>query len=958
MRFITLLVLLCLLAPALCWGQKLSLTAEEQAYLLQHPTLTVIFDRDYPPFEYLENGELQGFTRGLMELVEQRIGVHLRFVAPATWTQALEWMRQGEADIVTSVAYTPERTQFLLFTKPYLFLPLGIIVRKESPWSDMESLRGRTIVLIRNYAASEKIRHDYPDHARFTEVDTIAEALMQVAFGEADAAIHNTVVAASILHRLGMTTLRVTQLLKDTENLGLATRRDAPLLASILDKTLASISPEEWETLRQRWLPAEQPMDPAVRRALVLAAAVGAALLGTLAAAAFLLTRRLRARMRELESAHTQKQSALRRLEIALEATGAGIWEHDTRSGAEFHSENWYRMLGYTPPEDAAGGYGLWRKLVHPDDLPQAEANFLGFLQDPQQSRFTARFRMRTADGSWRWILSFAQALTRDATGAPTRVVGVHLDIHDQEETRQQLMRSKRRLQAVLEHVPLAFGLFRRTEAGDFIIEDSNPAATEILGVDTRAMIGSSLLDAFPRLGSTRLPQLLHLVIDQKSPHIEEDFPYLNRLNQEHFYTIIAFPVGADLAGVFFRDITTSRLARQETEDALRLFTAVFHLSPEALALVDARKNILHANSTFVQLAASAEALPQTLDEIAILPTALCTALCTAVFEQGETIRQEAQGMRADATPMPLAITARPLVLHGETHMLLALRDMTEHHRIQELLVQTEKMLSLGGIAAGIAHEINNPLGIILQNAQNAELRLRPDFPKNRQVAEELGVTLEDVHRYVTARGIPNFLADIRDAGGRAAGIVRTMLDFGRKSESRRTICAVHDMLETAISLASKDYDLKKHYDFRRITIERDYAPTLPPVFVAQTEIEQIFLNLLRNAAHALHEAPPAEGPRIRITTRHHQGMVRIRIADNGPGIPAEVLPHIFEPFFTTKPPGHGTGLGLAVSYFIAQNHSGRLWAESEPGHGAVFFLELPTPEPTPSKEVACASSS
>jgi PAS domain S-box-containing protein len=615
-------------------------------------------------------------------------------------------------------------------------------------------------------------------------------------------------------------------------------------------------------------------------------------------------------------------------------------------------------MLGYTPPEDAAGGYGLWRKLVHPDDLPQAEANFVRFLQDPQQSRFTARFRMRTADGSWRWILSFAQALTRDATGAPTRVVGVHLDIHDQEETRQQLVRSKLRLQAVLEHVPLAFGLFRRTEAGDFIIEDSNPAATEILGVDTRAMIGSSLLDAFPRLGSTRLPQLLHLVIDQKSPHIEEDFPYLNRLNQEHFYTIIAFPVGADLAGVFFRDITTSRLARQETEDALRLFTAVFHLSPEALALVDGQKNILHANAAFAQMVAHEAPLPPSLEAVPLLAPELRASLYAAVFEKGETVRRDAQGMRADATPMPLAITARPLVLHGETHMLLALRDMTEHHRIQELLVQTEKMLSLGGIAAGIAHEINNPLGIILQSAQNAELRLRPDFPKNRQVAEELGVALEDVHRYVTARGIADFLADIRDAGGRAAGIVRTMLDFGRKSESRRTICAVHDMLETAISLASKDYDLKKHYDFRRITIERDYAPALPPVFVAQTEIEQIFLNLLRNAAHALHEAPPAEGPRIRITTRHHQGMVRIRIADNGPGIPAKVLPHIFEPFFTTKPPGHGTGLGLAVSYFIAQNHSGRLWAESEPGHGAAFFLELPTPEPTPSKEVACASSS
>ncbi len=946
MRSITLLVLLCLLAPALCWAQKLSFSAEEKAYLLQHPTLTVVFDRNYPPFEYLENGELQGFTRGLMELVEQRIGVHLRFVAPNTWTEALERMRQGEADIVTSIAFTPERAQFLLFTKPYLSLPLGIIVRKESPWSDMESLRGRTIALVRNYAGSVKVRRSLPDdYARFIEVGTVAEALMKVAFGEADAAIHNTAVAADVIHRLGMTTLRMAQFLDHRVDLGLATRRDAPLLASILDKTLASISPEEWQALRQRWLPAELPMDPAVRRALILAAAVGAAALAILAAIALALTRRLRTRMRELEAAHALEQSALQRLQIALEATGAGVWEHDTRTGTESHSDNWYRMLGYTPPEGETNGYSQWRKLVHPEDLPQAEANFVRFLEDPQQSRFTARFRMRAADGSWRWVLSFAQALTRDAAGTPTHVVGVHLDIHDQEETRQQLIRSKQRLQAVLEHVPMAFALFRRTQEGTIHIEDANPAATETIGMDALPTLGRPLFDAFPRLERTRLPQILHMVLDQNIPHIEEDFAYTNRLGHERFYTVIAFPVETDLAGIFFRDVTAQRLTRQEREDALQLFTAVFHLSPEALVLVDGQKNILHANTAFAQMVAPEGPLPPSLEAVPLLAPELRASLSAAVFEKGETVRRDAQGMRADATSMPLAITARPLVLHGETHMLLALRDMTDHHRMQELLVHTEKMLSLGGIAAGIAHEINNPLGIILQSAQNAELRLRPDFPKNRQVAEELGVSLDDVHRYLTARGIPGFLADIRDAGGRAAGIVRTMLDFGRKSESRRTICAVHDMLETAISLASKDYDLKKHYDFRRITIERDYAPALPPVFVAQTEIEQIFLNLLRNAAHALHEAPPAEGPCIRITTRHHQGVVRIHIADNGPGIAPEVLPHIFEPFFTTKPPGHGTGLGLAVSYFIAQNHGGRLWAESSPGHGAVFFLELPAAE-------------
>lgn len=944
----TLLCLLILLAPVLGWAQPLSLTPDERAYLVQHPTLTIVFDRDYPPFEYLENGELQGFTRSLMDLIQQRLGVHFRFVAPPTWTQALETMRNGKGDIVTSIAYTPERAQFLTFTKPYISLPLGIIVRKESPWSDMESLRGRTIVLIRNYAESEKIRRDFSDHAQFLEEDTITKALMKVAFAEADAAIHNTVVAAHIIQRLGITTLRVSQLWDQGEDLSLACRRDAPLLGSILDKALASISKEEWEALHQRYLPAQERMAPEVRRALTLAAILGTTLLIVLTATALLLTRRLRARMRELKAAHALEQAALRHLEVALEATGAGVWEHNTITGAESHSETWYRMLGYTPPENETDGDAIWRKLVHPDDLSSVETAFFRFLEDPQAPRFTARFRMRAADGSWRWILSFAQALERNAANTPTHVVGIHLDIHEQEETRQQLLRSKQRLQAVLEHVPLAFALFRRTQEGAFLIEDANLAAMEAIGIDAHTMLGRSLFETFPHLGRTRLPQILHRVLDQKTPHMDEDFPSTNRQNSERIYAIIVFPVSTDLVGIFLRDVTARHLARQETEDSLRLFTAIFHLSPEALVLVDSQKNILYANSAFAQLISSTEALPQTLDDVSMLSAELRTDICTAVFEQNTILRREAQCIR-DGAVIPLTITARPVVLHGKTHMLLALRDMTEHYRIQELLVQTEKMLSLGGIAAGIAHEINNPLGIVLQNAQNAELRLRPDFPKNRQVAEELGVCLDDVQRYITARGIPEFLADIHEAGSRAASIVRTMLDFGRKSESQRSLCAVHDMMETAISLASKDYDLKKHYDFRRITIEREFAPSLPPVFVAQTEIEQIFLNLLRNAAQALHKAPPLEGPRIRITTSHHNGMVRVCIADNGPGMPPEILAHIFEPFFTTKPPGQGTGLGLAVSYFIVQNHGGRLWAESTPGQGAAFFLELPiAPEPSP----------
>ncbi len=923
------------------WAAPVELTAEEQTYLAQHSPLTVVFDRDYPPFEYLENGEFQGFTRGLLDLLEARIGVRLRRVAPATWTQALEWMRRGEADIITSIVRTPEREGYLLFTKPYFSLPLAILTRKDAPWTGIDSLHGRTIILVRNYAESELIRQRYAGRAQFIEVDTISEALLRLAFGEADAAVHNSVVAAHLISHLGLTTLHTTPLIQQVEDLCLAVRRDAPLLASILDKALASITPEEWEALRQRWLPVIQPIHPDTRRFLTLAGVIGLGLLVATTITALVLSWRLRIRVRQLHTAHRETHRALQRLQVALEASKAGIWEHDCTSGEESHETSWYRMLGYPVPQDQRNGYAEWRSLVHPDDLPAAEAAFQDFLRDPDKERYTSRFRIQAADGTWRWILSFGQAMERDDAGRPLRVVGIHLDIHAIETTRQQLLHSERQLRAILHHVPLAFGLFRRTPEGQWVIEDYNPAASQTMEIDAADVLGRPLLEVFPRLKQTPFVEMLDATLEYGTPHIQDAQPYTTRLGQQRFYAIIAFPVPTGLVGVFFRDVTEQHRSQEATEDALKLFTTVFHLSPEALALVDKTGRILHANAEFTRLTDTSATLPEYIGSISLFSERLAE-LHNLVLLQGQTLRRELEVGRPDGTRIPLVVIARPLSLHGESHMLLALRDMTEHHRVQELLVQTEKMLSLGGIAAGIAHEINNPLGIILQSAQNAELRLRPDFLKNRQIAEELGVNLDDLSRYLEARGIPGFLADIREAGGRAATIVRTMLDFSRKSESKRALVAVHEMIENAISLASKDYDLKKHYDFRQITIERDFAAKLPPVFVSQTEIEQVLLNLLRNAAQALHEAPPADGPRIRITTRANAGTIHLTVTDNGPGIPPAIGARIFEPFFTTKPPGQGTGLGLAVSYFIVQNHGGRLWVESQPGQGASFHLELP----------------
>lgn len=288
-------------------------------------------------------------------------------------------------------------------------------------------------------------------------------------------------------------------------------------------------------------------------------------------------------------------------------------------------------------------------------------------------------------------------------------------------------------------------------------------------------------------------------------------------------------------------------------------------------------------------------------------------------------------------------VTIYPLAGEGIEGAVIRLDDVTARRRLEEMMIQSEKMLSVGGLAAGMAHEINNPLGGILQSVQVIQRRIGTDSPASQDAAQAMGCTLEGVRGFLERREILAMLGGIRQSAERAAHIVSDMLEFSRKSEAPYAPVDIKEILNKAVELSSKDYDLKKCYDFRKICIDRVFDPQVPPVPCSASQIQQVLINLLRNAAQAMNQNPKDKTPKIALRVRQEGETVRIEVEDNGPGMDEVSRKRIFEPFFTTKVPGAGTGLGLSVSYFIiTENHGGSMEVESEPGRWTRFILHLP----------------
>ena len=291
-------------------------------------------------------------------------------------------------------------------------------------------------------------------------------------------------------------------------------------------------------------------------------------------------------------------------------------------------------------------------------------------------------------------------------------------------------------------------------------------------------------------------------------------------------------------------------------------------------------------------------------------------------------------------------ITIYPLTHEETAGAVIRIDDVTMRVRLESSMIQNEKMSSLGKLAAGTAHEINNPLSTILQNVQNIERRLFDDLPMNDATAEQAATSLEAVQQYARERHIDRLLNAIRSDGARAAAIVSRMLGFSRQTnptDSKPT--NLNNLVEEAITLAQYALYGDNPYGHVAVKVDTEFDPDLPDILAAGNELQQVIINLIQNAVHAAGEKQwsEAQRPLIEVTTRRLDHHAEITVTDNGPGMDEAVRKQIFEPFFTTKEVGRGTGLGLSISYFIVtEHHRGEIEVESTPGEGTRFVITLP----------------
>jgi PAS domain S-box-containing protein len=687
-----------------------------------------------------------------------------------------------------------------------------------------------------------------------------------------------------------------------------------------------------------------------------------------------------------LDSVLRESEAHYRRI---LETASEGIWMFDANSKTTFANDRIAEMLGYTVEEM------LGRSLF--DFIDEESRMIAASYVERRRQGIPERhdFKFRRKDGSNLWAIVSARPIL-DTAGQFVGVLRMITDISDRKRAEEALQASHQQVVQILERITDAF--FALDHQWRFTYVNSEAART--VHQNQEELIGASFWDVFPEAIGSLVEQQYRQAITKQIPVTFETF--FQRLGS--WVEVRVYPCEEGLS-VFWRDISDKKQAEKALRESEQRFRATFDQAAVGIAHVNLEGQFLRINQKFCSLVGYThdEMLVRTLQDITH-PDDLDADL--------DFVRQMLSGQiqmyslekryitrRGEIVWVNLTVSLRRRSSGEPKYFILVVQDISDkkhaeealrhseselraknqelHKTLRQLkqtqaqLIQNEKMVSLGQMVAGIAHEINNPISFIYGNVSYAQqyaydlLNLVQLYDKHySDPVPEIQNELSALDLNFLEQDFPKLLHSMQEGANRIREIVLSLRNFSRLDEADLKNVNIHEGIDN--SLLILQHRLKEHSYHPEIQVRKEYG-LLPLVECYAGPLNQVFMNLLSNAIDALEHQP---APRmITISTSvvmREKGnqetgeqdrelhpitlkpsasphYIVIRIADNGPGIPEEVKKHIFDPFFTTKPVGVGTGLGLSISHsIVVEKHSGQLACISTPGQGTEFIIELP----------------
>ena len=640
---------------------------------------------------------------------------------------------------------------------------------------------------------------------------------------------------------------------------------------------------------------------------------------------------------------------AQERFELVSRATNDAVWDWDLVTNALWWNAGFYRLFGYSL-EQVEPGLESWTRRLHPGDMERVLASIHGVI-DSGETAWSAEYRFLRSDGSWADIFDRGYVI-HDEGHKPVRMIGAMMDVSD----RKRDERARTALTQVAESAGAAASLQELLAAIHRIVADLLPAKNFFIALyrpETHELEFPYLIDELDEPPPGPVPAgegLTAYVLRTGLPLLLSGPEQYQEFSRRGDVTPIGAPatswlgvplktqqrtVGvlvsqsydpavrygeADKEILQFVSTQVARaIERKQAEDALRQserrFRALLENSADGVAVLDAKGNVRFRSVSGARLLGRepGDPIPSMMESVhPDDQAAVAEQWARVLASPGVRFHTSARSRHKDGSWRTIESTLVNLLEDPALGGIVAnFRDVTERKQIEGQLMAADRMVSIGTLAAGVAHEINNPLAYVVAN-----LSLLPDA---------LGATTPEV---------TDILAAARDGAERVRQIVRDLKTFSRAEESVQGDIDIHRVLDAVSNLSWNEI---RH----RARLVKDYGQGLPPVEANEGRLGQVFLNLVVNAAQAMPEGQ-ANRHEIRLHTRTEGSRVLVEVRDTGAGIKAEHLEHLFEPFFTTKPVGVGTGLGLFICKNIITSLGGTISVQSEVGKGTVFTVSLP----------------